>query len=313
MTNIIDFKMDFVTIIFNHDIEIQSLKLQAASFEFVDKDLINNILVVFNDDINIKDKFIVEFENIIKYYPEDIKNKIKLLFLDDINLNFTYSNWFTQQLVKIEIAKQINTKYYIMLDAKNHFIKNITKDLFFSSNNKPYMYFNDSGSAFDTYYNNCLDYFNVECPNKSLELGPLKVQTTTPFLFITKACLSLIDYVETKEQKPFYEFFVESKKYTEFYFYYSYLIFCNKTSKYDYNRYHHPVITVGHQDPKTAYYNSWEYKKHILDTEYIALFSLHRYSISILDNEYKKSLIEFYNNIYKNNDLLKQILYFLYE
>jgi len=307
--------MDFVTILFDNVIEIQLLKLQAYSFQFVDPDLINNIIVLFNDNIELKDNFIIQFEDIINYYPEHIKNKVKLLFLDDLNLDFSQSNWFTQQLIKIEIAKKISTKYYLMLDTKNHFIKNITKELFFSSNNKPFMYFNDSGgpgSPFDIYYNNCLDYFDVKCPNTNLGLGDLKVQTTTPFLFITKACLNLMNYVEKKEQTSFRDFFVESKKYTEFYFYYSYLIFSNKENHYDYNRAHHPVITVGHQDPKTAYYNSWEYKKHILETEYIALFSLHRYSISILDSEYKKSLIEFYTNIYKNSDLLQKILYFLY-
>jgi hypothetical protein len=304
--------MDFVTIIFNHEIEIHLLKLQAFSFQFVEPHLISNILVFFNDDMNLKDNFLIQFEDIIKYYPENIKNKVKVLFLNDINLDFPYSNWFTQQLVKIEIAKKVSTKYYLMLDAKNHFIKKITKDLFFSSDNKPYMYFNDSGSAFNTYYNNCLEYFNVECPNNKKELGVLKIQTTTPFLFITQKCLQLIHYIEEKEGKLFNDFFVESKKYTEFYFYYSYLIYCNKHSKYENNTRHHPVITVGHQDPKTAYYNSWEYKKHILNTEYIALFSLHRNSISILDSEYKKELIEFYTNIYKDTDVLKQILYFLY-
>jgi hypothetical protein len=175
------------------------------------------------------------------------------------------------------------------------------------------MYFNDSGSIFNTYYDNCLQYFGVECPHKSRNLGSLIIQTTTPFIFITDMCINLINHIKQKENVNFEIFFIESKKYTEFYFYYSYVLYNSKQSLYEYNTSHCPVITIGPQDPQTAYFNSWAYKKHILDTEHICIFSIHRHSIWILDSEYKKSLIEFYTNIYKDTSLLKEVLYFLYK
>jgi len=304
--------MDFVTIVFNNETEINLLKLQAVSFNFVEVEIINNILVLFNDNAELNDNFKNQFTEIINYYPEKIRNKVKLLFLKDIKLDFPYSDWFTQQVVKILISKKITTKYYLILDAKNHFIKNIAKSTFFDNKNNPYIYFNDSGSIFDEYYHNCLTYFDVSCPNKNLNLGTLKIQTTTPFIFITKYCLDLITCVENKEQKKFNDFFIESKKYTEFYFYYSYLIYCNKFKKYNHNTSYHPVVTIGPQDPKTCSFNTWDDKKYYLNNENICTFSLHRHSVYILDFQYKKSLINFYMNIYKDEQLLKTILPFLY-
>lgn len=305
--------MDFATIIFNHETEINLLKLQAHSFKFIDINLINNIFVLFNDDISLNDNFTTQFNAIINYYPKNVRHKVKLLFLRDLDLEFAYSDWFTQQLVKIEISKKVGTKYYIILDAKNHFIKHISKDTFFDKNNKPYIYFNDSGSIFNDYYSNCLNYFNVNCPNMDLNLGNLKIQTTTPFIFITKQCLNLLSHVESKENKTFKQFFIESKKYTEFYFYYSYLIYCNKHKKYHHTTAYHPVVTIGPQDPKTCSFNTWDNKKYYLNNENIYTFSLHRHSIYVLDSHYKKSLIEFYTNIYKDSNLLKEVLPFLYE
>ena len=42
-------KVDFVTIVYDDETELNLLRLQASSFNMVDPRLINNILVVFND------------------------------------------------------------------------------------------------------------------------------------------------------------------------------------------------------------------------------------------------------------------------
>jgi hypothetical protein len=303
--------MDFITIVFNHELEIQLLKLQAFSFQFVDPELINRIVVVFNDKKELNDTFSVKFENTLSYYPANLKNKVKLLFLKDIGLDFPDSNWRTQQVVKIQVAKIVKTKYYIVLDTKNHFIKHINHNFFFNSERKPYMYFDDAGDIFGTFYNNCLSYFNTTCPNKSLNIGNLRIQTITPFLFITQECLNLIKHVEQRENRPFHTFFVDTTLYTEFYFYYSYLVHSNKHVLYENNLVHVPFVTLGPQDPKTNYYNTWDYKKHVIDTQDIRVFSFHRHSLYILDNEYKKNLLDFYNKTYQNEDIIKKIMYFL--
>jgi len=304
--------MDFVSIVFDDEIEIQLFKLQAFSFQVVEANLVHRILVVFNGSNEQNDAFAEKFQHWIPYYPPYLRDKVKLVFMKDIDLYFTKSDWYSQQVVKIQISKMIETEYYVVLDTKNHFIKHINRDLFFANNGKPHLYLNDAGEVFGNYYNNCLTYFKTSCPNAGLGLGRLRIQTITPFLFITKECKNLMHYVEKKEKKSFHHFFTESKMYTEFYFYYCYLVHTSKDKLYEINFNYIPFVTIGNQDPKIHTYNSWKSINHVLNSQNIYVFSLHRYSLCILDEEYKKNLINFYIKTYKYQDILQRILYFLY-
>ena len=302
-------KLDFVTITYNNETEINLLKLQAYSFKFVDINIINSILIIFNDNKNENEIFKEKFYNeIIQYYPNELIEKIKLLYLEDLNLDFEYSNWFTQQLIKLEISKHISSDYYVVLDSKNHFINEITIDYFFN-NNIPYLYFNCHNEKMLEFYYNSLNYFNVKCPysNNNNFNENFKLQATTPFLFITKECINLINHVERQENRIFKDFFVESMKFTEFFFYYAYLIFSNKYLYYEYKIDLQPIVTVGPQDPNTCYFNTWEYKQNTLDNNKIYVFSLHRESFYILNNSYKEKLLEFYKNIYTDLKIIKLI------
>jgi hypothetical protein len=54
-------KLDFITIIYNDEREINLLKLQASSFSFVDTNIINNIIIIFNDNKNLNEGFKEKF------------------------------------------------------------------------------------------------------------------------------------------------------------------------------------------------------------------------------------------------------------
>jgi hypothetical protein len=301
--------LDFVTIIFSEPCEMNLLKIQAYSFKLVDKDIINNIYIIFNEPSKFFHLFNSTFINIIlNFYPDNIRDKIKLLSLSDINItdNET-STWFSQQRVKIEISKFITSKYYVVLDSKTHFIHKINKDYFFN-NEKPRLYFNTVNIEMLTYYNNCFDYFKISCPNESKMPTFNKIQTITPFLFITNECLNLINYIEQNEQISFGDFFLHQQKYTEFYLYYAFLAFTKKRWLYSYMAHkRQPIIVIGRQNPAEHSYNSWEHKIRILQKFDISVFSLHRKSIGILDAKYKQSLLEFYKSIYNDDIILREI------
>jgi hypothetical protein len=306
--------LDFVTLIFSDTREMNLLKIQAHSFKLVDKDIINNIFIIFNEPSQYFHLFNSMFNNIIlPFYPDDIRNKIKLLSLKDIHLNDNESStWFSQQKVKIEISKYITSKYYVVLDSKTHFIHKIDYDFFFN-NGKPRLYFNTVSKQMLTYYNNCFDYFEISCPNEQKLPQFKKIQTITPFLFITNECLNLINYIEQKEQVQFGDFFMHHQKYTEFFLYYAFLTFTKKRGLYSYMAHkHQPIIVIGRQNPNEHSYNSWEHKLSILQKFNISIFSLHRKSIGILDDKYKESLIHFYNYTYNDNTILKEIKHLLY-
>jgi hypothetical protein len=306
-------KFDFVTITFNSNIDLALLKIQAVSFKYVDINLINSIIIIFNDNNELIDNFNNTFYNEIKQlYPIEYQDLIKVIYLKDLNLNFKESNWFTQQIVKLKISFRLNTKYYLMLDSKNHFINNINWNTFFDKNtDKPILYYNMQGKELLEFYYNNLNYFNVNCPNVANIHPNYKIQTITPYMFITDECKNLIKYIENKEKIIFEDFFIHEKKYTEFYLYFSYLIFSNKLNNYEYNLKLMPVLTIGPQNPAENYYNTWKYKTKILENNYIDTVALHRLSIYSLDNEYKNNLLNFYKKYFNENELI-QIKNFLY-
>jgi hypothetical protein len=227
---------DFVSIIFYNKTEINLLKIQLFSFMFVDINIINNIYILFNDSKDKNEQFEKEYlTSIKKYIPTHLIEKIKIIYITDlICLDKPYvTNWFTQQFAKIYISKIINSKYYIMLDSKNIFIKNIDIS-YFIVDDKLKMYYSTHCDALLNYYSNCFNYFNIK--NLSF-FNPYKhpryIQTTTPFIFITQECKNMIDFIENKENTTLYTFFL-TRKYTEFFLYFAWLYFTGKHNDYNF-------------------------------------------------------------------------------
>jgi len=295
---------DFVSIVFDNVKEISQIYIQIYSFKFVDINIINNIYILFNDKEEKNNNFVKTFnENIMKFCPINLKEKLKIIFISDlINLNEKEyeSNWFTQQFVKLYVSKIISSKYYIVLDSKNHFIKNVNKETFMKEN-KFIMYNEEHCPELLNYYDNCFSYFNIlnEKNDYNPYILPLHVQTTTPYIFVTEECQNMIDYIENKEGKHFYDFFIYSKKYTEFFLYFAWLCFVNKKNEqYIYLKETIDNVIVGPHDINIYWWNRWDYKESILYSRNPSTFSLSSKSIVYLDEPYKENVKIFYNKIY---------------
>ena len=282
---------DFVSIIFYNKTEINLLKIQLFSFTFVDINIINNIYILFNDSKDKNEQFEREYLTCIKnYVPTHLIDKIKIIYITDlICLDETYvSNWFTQQFAKLYISKIINSKYYIMLDSKNIFIKNIDIS-YFIVNNKLKMYFESHGDELLNYYSNCFNYFDIK--NMSF-FNPYKVpfyiQSTTPFIFITQECKNMINFIENKENTTLYTFFL-TNKYTEFFLYFAWLCF---TSNNDYIFLNEPSnnAIIGPFDPDIYIWNTWDSKINHINQYNCRVLSISGKCINFIDNNYK------YNN-----------------
>ena len=307
-----DSGMIFCTIVFNNPVEINLLKLQASSFIKVDKNIIDKIYVFYNDNENTLSAFKEMFDKeIIDLYPNYLKHLIHVISLSDIDAtDLIPSTWFTQQIVKIIISKIISTKYYVVLDSKNHFINNVNKEYFFQDN-KPILYYNKIGDKMKSFYDNCFSYFqefqtdNGCLMNKYSELrhnernynNNLLIQTITPFLFITDQCLNLIREIEAKENICFKDFIKKERKYTEFYLYYSYLCCFDLDKLYFYKSDMIPVLTIGNKGPDK--HSAIQHKLRKLQKFNIKVISLHRKSFTTFDDNYKLNLFDLYT---KYND-----------
>jgi hypothetical protein len=304
---------DFVSIFFYNKKEIDLLKIQLFSFKFIDVKIINNIYILFNDSKDKNKQFEEEYLTCIKQYvPSHLINKVKIIYVTDlIYLDEIYvTDWFTQQFAKIYVSKIINSKYYIMLDSKNIFIKNIDIS-YFIKDNKLKMYCENHSEGFINYYRNCFNYFNIE--NISLHnpyKEPWYVQTTTPFIFITEECKNIINFIENKENMSLYNFFLK-RKYTEFFLYFAWLCF---TGNKEYIFLNEPVnnAIIGPFDPKVHNWNSWEYKINKINLYNFRVLSISSKCLHFIDNDYKDKIENFISNIFKTkliNDTIKNILH----
>lgn len=301
--------IDFVTLVFNHHIEIELLKLQAISFKYCESELINNIFIFYNDS------GVDNIEFIKDYYPKNLLSKVKIIYRDNIFDKGQKSSWRNQQYFKLYISNYVESKYYVILDGKNHFIRKVNLDDFIK-NTKPKLYLGNPGTMI-CYYRNCLEYFNIKDPynfsdgNITLNVDNInnnKFLTTTPYIFITQQVIDMINYIESKEKKSFYNFFINNTKVTEFYLYSTYLIFSNNINKHEIVQIDNFVITIFHNP--NVNWNKYENKKHAITNPKVKVFGLHRLAVANMDNNYKENLLTLYSNFFdiKTCDMIKSFI-----
>lgn len=287
-------KIDFVTIFYNDKIEIDLLKLQAYSYQYVDINFINNIYLIYND---VEDGIEI-FNSIKECYPEIFHNKIILITRLNLNLCiYEPSSWTNQQIFKLKISEIITSDYYIVLDCKNHFIYPVSCETFFSEDDKPIIHdffvYNkelEEGSMLDT-LKNYVNYFNLE-NNYNLKIA----HKMAPFIFITEIVKKLINYIENREQNKIENFFFNNNyNPCEYYLYCCYLLFLRNDKRYFFVKINIQttlwICNIDNINGYNVYYN----KNKMIS------FSIHK---DILKNDiYKKKLydnniINFYKNIY---------------
>lgn len=300
--------IDFVTLVYNHPIEIELLKLQAISFQYCESEFINKIFIFYNDSGNNNIEFLKD------YYPKNLLSKVNIIYRDNIFDKDSRSSWKNQQYFKLYISNYIESKYYVILDGKNHFIRRINLNDFIK-NDKPKLYMNNPGEMIK-YYRNCLEYFKIKNPfeykyndDNSKAIGNNILLTTTPYIFITQQVKNMINYIESKEKKSFYDFFMKNTSVTEFYLYSTYLIFSNNIDKHEILQRDNFVVTIFHNP--NVNWNKYDRKQHAITDPKVKVFGLHRLAVGNMDDTYKSNLLTLYSNFFdkKTCDMIKSFIY----
>jgi hypothetical protein len=289
------FKVDFLTLFFDNEIEIELLKLQALSFFLVPTSLIHEIIVCWNDVGSY-----AEMDSLISFYPRSLRSKVRITNRDNIIPNDKKSDWRNQQLCKLLLAKTIKAPYYIILDGKNHFIKPVKKDHFFTpQEHKPKLFLGNPGKMIGC-FDYCLNYFGIS--KSSLQLSsPYSVDdpdfqfcTTTPFILKTDIVLEMVSYMEFLEKMDFSQLFEHHKEGTEFYFYISYLILKQYISQYHLQKKIH--VTLWPDLDKE--WNQIESIEQVINQEDCPIFGLHRRALLKMEKDNFEKLLSFYKTHY---------------
>lgn len=303
--------LTFITVLFRDQVELHLMQLQAYSFCMVCESIIGNIYVVI-EGIRRDDPLFNEYEEIItKAYPPSLRHYVCIYsgydyIPDNANYNPKFG-WYNQQALKLLAACSVGTKYSIVLDAKNHFIGPVNLESFFTGG-VPHYFLEKHAPDMRRFWDNSIDFF---CARDIFANSDFKVQTVTPFVFNTESVSHVVATICRRSQVELHEA-LPLHSITEFFAYFV-CTFCadpptevrqsrNSLASSAFHIQQSPLaVTIGKHCPAEHRWNSFANRMAILaQHQTIKTFSIHRGAIKYLDEDYKKSLIKFYSDIYSN-------------
>src|ERR1700733_2812942 len=130
----LDDKFDIVVPVCLRDVGL--LRLQARSINrSLDPKFDGHIYVILNDW-----RYCILRRRIAKWFPAEYgQHSNKVIFCPFYFLGFQmrgYSGWIMQQICKLAISSHITSSHYLVLDAKNHFVKPCGRADFISPSGK---------------------------------------------------------------------------------------------------------------------------------------------------------------------------------
>lgn len=123
--------------------------------------------------------------------------------------------WWKQQLLKLAIARRVETGTYLVLDGKSLLIRDLRPDDLFAADGKPKMAISGyAAHPLEWFFDKAMAYFNLD---RQDWIGCF-VETAPPFMIDTAMCRDLIAHVEGREGAGFESGFLATGV-TEFFLY----------------------------------------------------------------------------------------------
>lgn len=262
--------MLYTIVTISHTPEMPLLKLQARSLSrYLDKSFIREVLVIDNSTGDPLD--------LAELLPQYGKLPVRCIPASDIVVLPKADGWFTQQVLKLMVARHVKTQRYIILDTKTHLIRPVSVDEFKAPDGR-------IRTGWHPYRNHPLKrYLLRTCRYLGMHPWFLDrfVPTTPPFTMMTGMVRKLINDVEKCERRPFAEVFVQERL-TEFFLYGAYLI-----SQGCLQRYYKFDNWMG-----TTLWKEFDNKKmqKIIGNVQSAFFAVHRNTFRSMDDQTRHAL-----------------------
>jgi hypothetical protein len=269
----------FVTVA--HSVDEEALCFQARSMaRYLPEYMVSDILVVDNSEAS---KTLNHTKVVAHYGP--LKTSVSFLSNRDITPAKVGSGWSAQQVLKLQIAERVKTPRYILLDAKNHIVFPLEREFLETKDGKLVSYYGDfSKHPLDHCLRRVLEYLDLS-PTHMTKFPP----AGTPFTMVTKLVLEMMQYLECREKRPWWETFLD-RRLTEFFVYSGYLILTHQLHfNYSFQESVERTIWETNQFPDDV-------RRAIARTEEkrLPFFSIHRRAIPLLDNQSKAMLAAFW-------------------
>ncbi len=254
--------------------ELRALKLQARSLRlYVSEGTFSRIIVVVNDNAYSAFRAYFETEILPEYGAH--AECIELVDYRDLTGKPTAkTGWRSQQALKLLVVGAVAPQY-LLLDSKNHFIRPVDQSSFIAVDGRLRTHMYRVITGFEAYFEAACSYFGVPHP----EARPTIMPTATPFMMVSKHASALLELVESREATSFFTFFVESRRFTEFYFYYAYL--CSVPGAFDqaYSLSNKPNVTFFASAAEN--HQKLVESSKVLDDPNIYLLGVHRHILEV--------------------------------
>jgi hypothetical protein len=278
--------VEIATIVFSQEIELFRLQARSIARNLCPTD-IGCLHIILNEPdpgpINYAVSKIVEDELGV------FGRLTKIWQASDLAIIGTWRGWYTQQLLKLKIARVVESPKYVVLDAKNHFIRQASVDDFISSDGRPYMKRSLYSGPLKDFFINSLRYFGID-PSVGSQLS---MPAITPFTFYTDVVRDMILTVEEQEDQSFENFFLaEGRDVSEFSLYYAFFLKKGLSVEALYSLERSICVTLWKQWA-TSPEQQLEQLGGLRDDS-IVLFGLHRNCIRHLSEESKEVVLEYW-------------------
>lgn len=211
--------MDIVTVVYRP--EILLLALQARSMEkFLNPDNISRIHIIINDEDVAETADMID-RLVLSAYGR-FRQKVNIvdgaaLYTKTVSAN----GWRRQQSMKILISQLIESRHYLILDAKNHFLRPASVANFIAEDSRMWSIRTKINAPVDGFFWKSMRFLRL-APEIYCEKA---MPTVTPYVVNTQIMREIIDYVEKKCGASFEEgFHAPGMDVTEFYLYFGYII-----------------------------------------------------------------------------------------
>ena len=224
-------------------------------------------------------------EQVIPEYGH-FESRVKIVRGDDLLQTKVAANgWRKQQTLKLLISRHIEHSTYVVLDAKNHFIRQASIDNFVTPDRRMRSFRARQRGSLMSFFVNAVTYYGLD-PNDYLDSA---MPATTPYVLSTGCVRRMLAEIESREQMAFAEFFHTPRRHlTEFFLYFAFLMaHCRPIEDlYEFGR--RNTLTLFTRYPDTEAQLQEALKK--LSERSIVMFGLHKNRILSLDKHSARTI-----------------------
>jgi hypothetical protein len=261
-----------VTVVFESEVEL--LRLQARSVRaYVTPDVVSGLVVIDNTARGLRRS---RWAALLGEYGEHAGRVRRLRPGDIADRVPGVHGWTTQQVLKLQVATQVTTPRYLVLDAKDHFVNPLEPAFLEAPDGRPRV----SAHPFTRHplrasLERALGYVGLD-PADHVNRFTL---TVTPFVFDTGRVLEMIADIEASSGRPFAVEFTD-KGLTDFFTYSAWLLAQGRSldDYFDLSRPPCPKVWPGR-----ATFAAVQEAVRSVDDEHQPVLSVHRRALARLD------------------------------